>query len=312
MFTELFARSGLSLDRLRSFLLVAQAGAIAKAAPNDLVRQSQFSRQIRELEIFFGTELTQRRGKGIVLSPAGKRLAMLIRQQLQDLHDFRQEEALQARAFTIGAGGSVLEWLVVPALSGLRSALGNVTLRTESHRSHSLVESVREGRVDFGVGRLDTIPEIDRKSSIRLIQISFHLCVPRRLLPRGTTERDLTKPSLWKKLPFAAGRDGGSLDTTLRENMGTAGVDFRPLYECITIAHVRHLVELGECAGILPNIGMTGIKTSDVLHVEFPLLKAARRTMVLHWNARQMQRRNVDLTALRRMAKELQARATPT
>jgi DNA-binding transcriptional LysR family regulator len=309
MFAELFNQGGLSLDRLRSFLLVAQAGAIARAAPDDLVRQSQFSRQIRELEVFFGTELTQRRGKGIVLSPAGKRLAMLIREQLQDLHDFRQEQARQARAFTLGAGGSVLEWLVVPSLAGIRAALGNVTLRTETHRSHSVVEAVREGRVDFGIVRQDAIFAGERKNSTRILQITFHLCVPRRLLPHGTTLKDLARPDLWKRLPFAVGRDGGSLDMTLRENMSAAGVEFSPLYECITIAHVKQLVERGECAGILPNVGMNGIHDSDVMHIEFPLLKQARRTLVLHWNARQMQRRNVDMSVLRRMARELQASA---
>jgi len=75
MFEALFSTRGLSLDRLRSFLEMAEAGGIARAAPGDPVRQSQISRQIRELEEFFGTELTQRRGKGLVLTPAARRLA---------------------------------------------------------------------------------------------------------------------------------------------------------------------------------------------------------------------------------------------
>ena len=41
----LFAAGGLSLERLRSFLAVAEAGSIAKAAKGDPTRQSQFSRQ---------------------------------------------------------------------------------------------------------------------------------------------------------------------------------------------------------------------------------------------------------------------------
>ncbi|CAN5656658.1 hypothetical protein BH11VER1_BH11VER1_41940 [soil metagenome] len=50
MFDSLFSNSGLSLDRLRNFLLVVEAGSIVKAAQNDLVRQSLFIRQIRDLE----------------------------------------------------------------------------------------------------------------------------------------------------------------------------------------------------------------------------------------------------------------------
>ena len=75
MFEKLFESNGLSLDRLRSFLSFADAGSIAKAAPRDVNRQSQISRQISELETFFGAELTERRGKELVPSAAGDRLA---------------------------------------------------------------------------------------------------------------------------------------------------------------------------------------------------------------------------------------------
>lgn len=92
MFEHLFSKGGLSLDRLRRFMQMAQAGSIAKAAPGDTNRQSQISRQIRELEQFFGTGLTRRKGKTLSLSAAGEHLALLIRQQLQDLEDFRKEQ----------------------------------------------------------------------------------------------------------------------------------------------------------------------------------------------------------------------------
>src|SRR4030095_8519532 len=113
MFPELFSRSGLSLDRLRSFLAIADAGSIVRAASDDPVRQSLFSRQVRELEEFFGAELTRRHGKTIALSPAGHRLASLIRAQLQDLDDFRREQAGAPKTFTIASGGSMIEWVVV-------------------------------------------------------------------------------------------------------------------------------------------------------------------------------------------------------
>ena len=110
MFEALFSRTGLSLDRLRSFLALAHEGSIAKAAPGDVTRQSQISRQVGELEAFFGAELTERRGKTLALSEAGKRLAMLIQQQMQDLDDFRIEQSQAKKAFTIGSSASVLDW----------------------------------------------------------------------------------------------------------------------------------------------------------------------------------------------------------
>ncbi|WP_009963649.1 helix-turn-helix domain-containing protein [Verrucomicrobium spinosum] len=83
MFEDLLSRHGLSLDRLHGFLCVVEAGNISQAAAGDPVKQSQLSRQIRDLEAFFGVELTHRRGKSIAISAEGLRLAALIRQHLR-------------------------------------------------------------------------------------------------------------------------------------------------------------------------------------------------------------------------------------
>ena len=60
MFENLFSEHGLSLERLRTLQLVSEAGSIAAAARGDTTRQSQYSRQLKELEQFFGTTLTRR------------------------------------------------------------------------------------------------------------------------------------------------------------------------------------------------------------------------------------------------------------
>jgi DNA-binding transcriptional LysR family regulator len=52
MFENLFSERGLSLDRLKVLIEVRDAGSIAQAAPGDPVRQSQYSRQLRELSEF--------------------------------------------------------------------------------------------------------------------------------------------------------------------------------------------------------------------------------------------------------------------
>lgn len=312
MFDDLFSRSGLTLDRLRSFMQMAQAGSIARAAPGDVNRQSQISRQIRELEQFFGTELTSRKGKRLSLTPSGQRLALLIREQLQDLEDFRKEQAGQAKSFVIGAGASVLEWLVVPSLPLISRQLGGAILQTEGHRSRTLVDAVREGRVDLAVMRQNAVPA--GTSSAQIVKMAFHLCIPRGLLKRGATERDAARPELWQALPFAAGRDGGQTDAALRESMRAAGVDFRPRFECGSMLQVRQLVETGACAGVLPTLGIRGLDPRRVLVFPFKPMRDFGRALVLAWNPRQMRRRGIEPTDLRRLAAMLAAsvRTDPT
>ena len=104
MFESLFSERGLSLDRLKVLIEVRDAGSIAQAAPGDSVRQSQYSRQLRELSEFFGCEVAQRRGKTLKLTAPGERLAELAREHLRSLEDFRLECRQQRVVFTIGAG----------------------------------------------------------------------------------------------------------------------------------------------------------------------------------------------------------------
>lgn len=300
MFDHLFSKGGLSLDRLRGFMQMADAGSIAKAAPGETNRQSQISRQIRELEEFFGTELTRRKGKTLSLSPAGERLAMLIREQLQDLEDFRREQSKQPKSFVIGTGASVLEWLVTPMLPAISEHLDGATLQTEAHRSRSLGDAVRDGRVDLAIIRQDAMPPGSR--SVMIMKMGFHLCIPRALIKNGMTDREAAKTAFWQTLPFAAGRDGGQTDTAVREAMRDAGVDFHPRFECGSMLQVRQLVELGACAGVLPTLGVRGLEAERTLVIPFAPLKDYGRALVLHWNPRQMRRRGVDEGTLKKLA----------
>lgn len=305
MFDSLFSKRGLSLDRLRGFLEMAGAGSIAKAAPGDPVRQSQISRQIRELEEFFGTELTRRHGKSLVLTPPGERLARLVRDQLQGLDDFRCEMEQRPKSYLFGSAASTLEWLVTPALPTIASSLEGARPRTASFRSEALAEAVREGSVDFAVVRRDAIAGASKKNSHPIVSLSFHLCVPRRLLRKGASAADLADPTVWRTLPFATGRDGGRLDQAIRLAMEKVAPGFAPAFECASVLQVSQLVARESCAAILPNLALSGFDTRRILVVPFAPLANHTRSLVLHWNPRYMAMRGVTDAAIRAIAAAL-------
>ena len=89
MFNELLSEGGLSLDRLK-LLAMAEAGGIARVAGGNPAKQGLYSRQVRELEQFFGAELTRRKGKGIEFTEQGIELARQVRAHLQSLTDFKK------------------------------------------------------------------------------------------------------------------------------------------------------------------------------------------------------------------------------
>src|SRR3954470_4815505 len=117
MFDSLFAEGGLSMDRLRAFMEVGAAGSITKATAGDVVRQSQYSRQIKELEDFFRIKLVERHGKGIRLTPNGKELARISRFFLFGLWTFQRGCLAQDEVCRIGGGATALDCFVLPVIS---------------------------------------------------------------------------------------------------------------------------------------------------------------------------------------------------
>jgi DNA-binding transcriptional LysR family regulator len=118
MFERIFAESGLSLDRLRALLEVGAAGSIVKAASADPVRQSQYSRQIKELEDFFRTRLIERQGKGTRLTASGKELARISRFFMMGLSNFQRGCLAEEQTFRIGASATFIQQFLLPVLSG--------------------------------------------------------------------------------------------------------------------------------------------------------------------------------------------------
>ena len=95
------------MERLRTLLEVEAAGSIS-AAVKSPARQSQFSRQLKELSEYFGYELTARRGKNMKTTVAGKRVASLARQFLTALENFESESRGAPVSVGVGAEGSLV------------------------------------------------------------------------------------------------------------------------------------------------------------------------------------------------------------
>jgi len=157
MFARLFAESGLSLDRLRALLEVSAAGSIVRATGGEPVKQSQYSRQIKELEDFFQIKLIERHGKGIRLTPSGKELARISRFFLLGLSNFQRGCLTEEQAFRIGTSATFADQFLLPVLaetagagSGPRFALEIVPDEEIERRLHDLT-------LDFGIVTAETL-----------------------------------------------------------------------------------------------------------------------------------------------------------
>ena len=114
---RIFRAKGLSLERMHSLIAVAEAGGIARAAPRDPSRQSQLSRQLGELEAALGIQLTERRGRVVVLTDAGRELASAARDLGERLDELTRPRDDVGPRLVVGAGDSVIAWWLTPALA---------------------------------------------------------------------------------------------------------------------------------------------------------------------------------------------------
>lgn len=165
---SLLARKGVSLDRLRAFLLVYDAGGIARAAPGAPVRQSQLSRQVGELERALGVALLERRRP----TPAGARLAVVVRDLLRGLDGVAARDARPT--CRVGAGDSVLRWLLLPRAA----SFADVALHLGARSSDEIVAELVDAQLDLGVVRADARAPDELKTT-RLGRVEYALFVPR-------------------------------------------------------------------------------------------------------------------------------------
>lgn len=268
MFEPLFEEGGLSLERLRSFLAVVDAGGIARAAPGNPTRQSQLSRQIGELESFFGYALVERR----VPTERGLRLAEHARWMLTGLEDLKTGRGSAGpQPLRLAAGDSVLHWLVLPRAGALGVPLGVIALPVEE-----VLARLHDGRIDVGVVRRDELdPRLESKP---IGGIDYALFVPKALVPRNTREEDLLF-----RLPLALQVSEPEFLVRLRELAARRKETLDVALACETFPQVLRAVQSGRFIGVLPTLARHELHGSRFREVTSGIGKHASR-LHLAWS----------------------------
>jgi DNA-binding transcriptional LysR family regulator len=300
MFNRLFAQSGFTLDRLRTFCEVAEAGGMTKAAGGKQSRQGQFSRQVKELEMFFGTELLRRQGKTIRLSPAGVRLVKLARECFSAFDDFYGDCKGEPIECSIGAGDALLQWLLFPHLAQLRDAFPRVAFHLLSLPTLDIVERVNDLRLDFGLVRKDAVSPL-QKAELLGTQ-TYSLFVPIRLL--GSRKRGDWR-EVMASVPLATIGGEGAFRANLDKEATKRKLRVNFSLSCSTFPEVAKALQSDKYAAILPSIAAAELDHSRFAIIAAPFLRAQDREIYLVWNPRITHLRPTTLGVKDRLAKLL-------
>ena len=145
----------MNLRQLESFVRVAELGSFSKAARVLDIAQPALSRQVRLLETDLRETLLLRNGRGVTLTPAGRRLfehgVQILQQVTQARADLGAQRDVPAGQVTIGLPPSIGRRLTQPLIEGFRSQLPQARVTVVEGLSATIAEWIGSGRADLGL-----------------------------------------------------------------------------------------------------------------------------------------------------------------
>jgi DNA-binding transcriptional LysR family regulator len=263
---------------LQTLCWVAAAGSIAAAAKGDPNRQSLFSRQIKELETALNLSLLDRSSTPYRLSSDALRIEFFVREMINGMDRVLGEAAGRAAPVCIGAGESILQWLVLPLLSPAL-AQGALRLRCENLRSREVVEALRHRRIDLGILSA-THPAADLESR-SLARYGLIAIGKSDVLPPGDEAG-------WADFGgrFMAVLEGsGALRRRFDHLSSEAPGGPQLALECTSYPQVIEVCNAGDMIGLLPGIAKRAAQQAGLRVMEIRELRDLEFELVLMWNA---------------------------
>ncbi|HET9976165.1 MAG TPA: LysR substrate-binding domain-containing protein [Burkholderiaceae bacterium] len=145
----------MNLRQLESFVRVAELGSFSRAARVLDIAQPALSRQVRLLETDLRETLLLRNGRGVALTPAGRRLfdhgVQILQQVAQARADLGAQRDAPVGQITIGLPPSVGLRLTRPLIERFRAELPGARVSVVEGFSAHIGEWIASGRADLGL-----------------------------------------------------------------------------------------------------------------------------------------------------------------
>jgi DNA-binding transcriptional LysR family regulator len=143
--------------QLRAFLALADAGSFVEAARDTGWSQPALHRAVRDLEHLGSTPLVERRGRGVVLTADGRKLARGIRLAAAELTAAITETRPDAGAsgrLVVGAMPLSRARVLPNAIAAMVRGAPRATIDVVEGSWRELVEPLRDGVIDLMIGAL--------------------------------------------------------------------------------------------------------------------------------------------------------------
>jgi DNA-binding transcriptional LysR family regulator len=195
------------LRLLRSFVAVAEAGSLTRAAEGLRISQQSLSQQMRLLEAQAGAPLLERSSRGVALTRVGAVLLGEARAVLEraDRLAANVERAARGVEGTVRVGllASVANYLMPPLVRTFAERHPRLELLTEDGSIAELVGALRAGRLDAALTRPPLVDDLETEVLLRE-PVAAVLPEGHRLADRGELELGELAEEPWVLTPRSA------------------------------------------------------------------------------------------------------------
>jgi LysR family carnitine catabolism transcriptional activator len=271
--------------QFNAFLTVARLGNFTRAAAKLAISQSTLTVQIRNLEQTLGVRLFDRNRRQVNLTAVGRELIGPLDDIVERIESLvagtRDVSALKRGVVTVAALPSIASSILPPVIAAFTAANPGLKVRIQDVVAQRIVELVKAGDVDFGIGSLarrdrdiiveplweddlwifvDRRHELSGKRSVRLMDLAKY--------PLILTTRDSSARQVFEK---AADR---------------VGAVFAPVFEAHYMSTALALARAGLGAAVLPESALKPLVDSQLTAVPIRQPTIQRKIMLIRKSGR--------------------------
>ena len=250
--------------QFNAFLTVARLGNFTRAAARLAISQSTLTVQIRNLEQTLGVRLFDRNRRQVSLTSAGRELITPIDdivERIDSLVALTQDvSALRRGVVTIAALPSIASSALPPAVAAFVAANPGIKVRIHDVVAQRIIELVKAGDVDFGVGSLirkdrELVVEPLWTDEMRLFVDRRHALAARRSVRLG----DL------RQIPLILTTRDSSARQLFDKAADRAKMVFTPAFEAHYMSTALALARAGLGAAVLPELAIKPLLDSQLV-----------------------------------------------
>ena len=245
----------MQIRALMYFDELVKTNSMRQAAENLNVAPTAVSRQIENLEEYFGTPLVERSARGVTLTAAGELLAARAGRTFREFEHVQQLiddlKGLASGRVTIFANGAIVASLLTPALAEFGRSYPNIRFEVAITSARQAIEAVNSAQADMALTLF--APATTEAKTIARSEITYDVIISKRhalASHKQVTLRELARQTL--ALPEKSFSFRQSFDAAAARQ----GLTIEPVFTVSALEMLKELVLSGMAATLLPELSV--------------------------------------------------------